>query len=98
MQLKLFIVNSFCAANTFKLLDSYFFAFLQIFPTENASGNALPIQLNERQPQADFRQSSRLKRQISNQDQQSDGIEGETLSPLMVRNFPPLAEEKISCM
>lgn len=69
----------------------------EIFPNENSAGNASPIQLNERTPQNDFGQNLRVKRQIGNQDQ--SGIdEEETLSPLMVRNFPPLVEEKQNCM
>ena len=73
---------------------------LQIFPNESTPGNALPINLNERTPKAEFnqnRQQNRLKRQVNNQDQ-AQSIEEETLSPLMVRNFPPLQEEKQNCM
>lgn len=70
----------------------------QIFPSQNhSSGNALPIQLNERTPKTEFGQTTRVKRQISNQDQ-TIIQEEETLSPLMVRNFPPLVEEKQNCM
>ena len=90
-------MRNLCNVNAFPYFV-FNYSFLQIFPVNTPSGNALPIQLNERQPQADFGRDTRVKRQISNQGQQPDGVEEETLSPLMVRNFPPLAEEKQNCM
>lgn len=84
--------------NIITIFSEYVYSVLQIFPVNSSTGNALPIQLNERQPQASFGGDARVKRQISDQSQQSDGTEEETLSPLMVRNFPPLQEEKQNCM
>ena len=83
-----------CLMHSITLTNTAF----QIFPSQNhSSGNALPIQLNERTPKTEFGQTTRVKRQISNQDQ-TIIQEEETLSPLMVRNFPPLVEEKQNCM
>ena len=81
-------------------LNIFLFFILQIFPvdTTTPSGNAIPLQLNERHPKGDFGQAKRLKRQASVEEQQTEGITDESLSPLMVRNFPPLAEEKQNCM